>query len=74
MLARIPCTKAVVATCVVVSPNTAVGAVGVPANCGLLVTKAVLAICVVAVPGAAVGVSGTPLNSGLLLTKFSVAN
>ena len=49
----------------VLVPAAAVGACGVPANCGLLVTKEVVANCVVAVPVAAVGAVGMPVNAGL---------
>ena len=44
--------------------SAAVGAMGTPVNCGLLVTKAVVANWVVDVPAAAVGAVGTPENAG----------
>ena len=61
------CTKAVVASCVVLVELAAVGAVGVPAKAGLVVTKAVVANCVVFVPATAVGAVGTPENAGDIL-------
>ena len=54
-------------------PALAVGAVGIPANAGLLVTNSVVASCVVAVPTAAVGAVGVPEKAGLLVTNAVVA-
>jgi hypothetical protein len=59
-------TNAVVAIFKLTSPSAGVGAVGTPANAGLLVTNAVVAICVVDVPVGAVGAVGTPVNAGLI--------
>src|SRR4051812_30843396 len=61
-------TKAVVASCVVLVPTAAVGAVGIPAKAGddIVWANAVVATCVVLVPRAAVGATGTPVNVGEL--------
>ena len=71
-------TKAVVASCVVDVPATAVGAVGTPVNAGEargandVATKLVVAICVVFVPGVAVGAVGVPVNAGLTVSARAV--
>ena len=71
-LNAVPATNAVVASCVVLVPSEAVGAVGVPVKAGLAsvakpaATNAVVAICVVLVPLAAVGAVGVPVSAGEL--------
>ena len=68
-----PSTNSVVASCVLLVPPSAVGAVGMPTKCGELVTKAVVANCEVDVPAAAVGAVGTPENAGLTFSPCTNA-
>jgi hypothetical protein len=69
-------TNAVVASCIVLVPGAAVGAVGIPVNAGLaldangsvaIVTNWVVAICVVLAPMVEVGAAGIPVNVGLAI-------
>jgi hypothetical protein len=73
------CTKAVVANCVVLVPEEAVGAAGTPVNVGASIgalvatpatiaacVNAVVATCVLFVAVAGVGAAGIPVNVGAL--------
>jgi len=74
------CTKAVVANCVVLVPEEAVGAAGTPVNVGAFIgalgatpatiaacVNAVVASCVLLVEVAGVGAAGVPVSVGLLV-------